>query len=81
MVIRWPGKIPAGTVSNEIIAHQDWLPTLLAAAGDPDIKEKLDDRPSGRRQNLQGAYRRLQFLALSDRRRRERAPAGLYLLL
>lgn len=40
-VVRWPGKIPADTVSNEIVAHQDWLPTLLAAAGDPDIKEKL----------------------------------------
>ena len=40
-MVRWPGKIPAGTVSNEIIAHQDWLPTLLAAAGEPDIKEKL----------------------------------------
>ncbi|MEA1976797.1 MAG: arylsulfatase [Chloroflexota bacterium] len=38
---RWPGKIKAGTVSNEIIAHQDWLPTLLAAAGEPDITEKL----------------------------------------
>jgi arylsulfatase len=41
LVVRWPGKIPAGFVSNEIIAHQDWLPTLLAAAGEPDIKEKL----------------------------------------
>jgi len=40
-VVRWPGKIPAGVVSNEIIAHQDWLPTLLAAAGEPDIIEKL----------------------------------------
>jgi arylsulfatase len=40
-MIRWPGKIPAGVVSNEMIAHQDWLPTLLAAAGDPDITEKL----------------------------------------
>jgi arylsulfatase len=40
-VVRWPGKIPAGMVSNEIIAHQDWLPTFLAAAGEPDIKEKL----------------------------------------
>ncbi|MCB0196632.1 MAG: arylsulfatase [Anaerolineae bacterium] len=40
-LIRWPSKIPAGVVSNEIIAHQDWLPTFLAAAGDPDIKEKL----------------------------------------
>ena len=40
-VIRWPGKIPAGVVSNEIIQHHDWLPTFLAAAGDPDIVEKL----------------------------------------
>jgi arylsulfatase len=40
-VVRWPGKIEAGTVSNEIIAHQDWLPTLLAAAGEPDIVDKL----------------------------------------
>jgi arylsulfatase len=40
-MIRWPGKIPTGVVSNEMIAHQDWLPTFLAAAGEPDIKEKL----------------------------------------
>jgi arylsulfatase A-like enzyme len=40
-LVRWPGKIKAGTVSNEIISHTDWLPTLLAAAGDPDIGEKL----------------------------------------
>jgi arylsulfatase len=40
-MVRWPGKIPAGYVSNEIIAHQDWLPTFLAAAGEPDINEKL----------------------------------------
>ncbi len=39
--IRWPGRIPAGVVSNEIIAHLDWLPTLVAAGGDPDVKEKL----------------------------------------
>jgi arylsulfatase A-like enzyme len=40
-MVRWPGKVPAGTVTNEIMAHMDWLPTLLAAAGDPDIKEEL----------------------------------------
>ncbi len=40
-LVRWPGKIPAGVVSNEIISHTDWLPTLLAAAGEPDIVEKL----------------------------------------
>ena len=40
-LIRWPGKIEAGTVSNEIVSHHDWLPTLLAAAGDDGIAEKL----------------------------------------
>jgi Sulfatase len=39
--IRWPGVIKAGTVSNEIFSHTDMLPTLLAAAGEPDIVEKL----------------------------------------
>ncbi len=40
-MVRWPGKIPAGVISNGIFSHQDWLPTVLAAAGEPDIKEKL----------------------------------------
>jgi len=40
-VIRWPGVIEPGTVSNEIFSHTDMLPTLVAAAGDPDIVEKL----------------------------------------
>ncbi|MEW4489004.1 arylsulfatase [Thalassoglobus sp. JC818] len=40
-MIRWPGKIEAGSVSNEIVSGLDWLPTLLAAAGEDDIKEKL----------------------------------------
>jgi arylsulfatase A-like enzyme len=39
--IRWPGKIKAGTVLNGIVSHQDMLPTLLAAAGEPDINQKL----------------------------------------
>jgi arylsulfatase A-like enzyme len=39
--IRWPGKIKPGTVLNDIVSHQDMLPTLLAAAGDPDINKKL----------------------------------------
>jgi arylsulfatase len=41
LLLRWPGHIPAGVVSNEIVQHHDWLPTFLAAAGDPDIVEKL----------------------------------------
>lgn len=40
-MIRWPGKIKAGSVSNEIISGHDWIQTFLAAAGEPDIKEKL----------------------------------------
>jgi arylsulfatase len=40
-MIRWPGHIKAGSVSNEIVSHLDWFPTLVAAAGDPNITEKL----------------------------------------
>lgn len=40
-VVRWPNKIPAGKVSNGIVSHEDWLPTLLAAAGAPDVKKQL----------------------------------------
>lgn len=40
-IIRWPGKIEAGSVSNEIFSGLDWFPTLLAAAGDSDIKNRL----------------------------------------
>jgi len=41
LIIRWPGRIPAGIVSNEIVSHLDWMPTFVSAAGDPDVKEKL----------------------------------------
>ena len=40
-VIRWPGVIEPGTVINEIASHEDMLTTLLAAVGDPDVKEEL----------------------------------------
>jgi arylsulfatase A-like enzyme len=40
-MVRWPGKIEAGRVSNEIMSHMDWLPTFLAMAGVDDIKEQL----------------------------------------
>jgi arylsulfatase len=40
-MVRWPGHIKPGTVSNEIVAHLDWLPTLLAIGGDTQVKEKL----------------------------------------
>ena len=41
-VVRWPGRIPAGTVLNGIVSHADWFPTLLAAAGVPDIAGDLE---------------------------------------
>jgi len=40
-MIRWPGKIKAGQVSNEIVSGLDWFPTLLAAAGDADVVQRL----------------------------------------
>ena len=39
--IRWPGVIKPGTVLNDVVAHEDMIPTLLAAAGVPDVKEQL----------------------------------------
>jgi arylsulfatase len=39
--VRWPGVIKPGTEINDIISHEDWLPTLLAAAGQPNVKESL----------------------------------------
>jgi arylsulfatase len=41
VAIRWPGHIQAGQVSNEIVSGLDWFPTLLAAAGDTDITDRL----------------------------------------
>jgi arylsulfatase len=40
-MIRWPDKVPAGTVENGIISGLDWFPTFLAAAGNPNIKDEL----------------------------------------
>jgi arylsulfatase A-like enzyme len=38
---RWPGVIKPGSMVNDTMLHEDWLPTFLAAAGEPDIKAKL----------------------------------------
>jgi arylsulfatase len=40
-MVRWPGVIKPSTVYNDIVAHEDWIPTLVAAAGNPDVKEDL----------------------------------------
>ena len=40
-MVRWPGHIEPGQITNEMFSGLDWFPTLLAAAGDPDIKDEL----------------------------------------
>jgi arylsulfatase A-like enzyme len=40
-LVRWPGTIKPGTVTNELMSHNDWIPTLCAIAGEPDIVNKL----------------------------------------
>jgi arylsulfatase len=40
-MVRWPGRIPEGLVLNGIVSHNDWFVTLLAAAGDDDVAERL----------------------------------------
>lgn len=40
-MIRWPGVIKSGTISNEIISHNDWMPTFASIAGEPDLVAKL----------------------------------------
>ncbi|MEZ5139230.1 MAG: hypothetical protein R2711_10840 [Acidimicrobiales bacterium] len=43
MRVRWPGHIPAGQVLNGIVSHNDWFVTLLAAAGDADVADRLKE--------------------------------------
>jgi arylsulfatase len=40
-IVRWPGVIKPGTVTNELMSHNDWMPTLAAIAGEPDLVNKL----------------------------------------
>jgi arylsulfatase A-like enzyme len=66
-MVRWPGKIKAGEVSNEIFSGLDWFPTLLAAAGDTDVKDRLlkgwqpAGNPTTFRNHLDG-YNQLEYL-------------------
>ena len=75
-LIRWPGVIKPGTIYNDVFAHEDMLPTLLAAAGEPDIKEELlaGHAAMGRdyKVHLDG-YNLLPFLKGERRRRRARS--------
>ncbi len=65
-MVRWPGKVSEDSVSNEIMSGMDWLPTFLAAAGDPDIKEELVEggvEANGRKYNVHlDGYNFLPFL-------------------
>ena len=65
-IVRWPGRIPAGAVSNEIVSHLDWLPTFVSAAGDPDVKEKLLTGHEAAGKTFTRAPRRLRPAALPD---------------
>ena len=80
MLVRWPGHIKAGMLANDPISLQDWLPTLTAAAGAPDIKEKLLDGYSAGgktyKVHLDG-YNFLPYLTGGDG---ERSPEGILLL-
>jgi len=40
-IVRWPGKVPAGKIENGIVSGLDWFPTLVAAAGNPNITSEL----------------------------------------
>jgi arylsulfatase len=40
-LVRWPGVIKPGTITNELMSHNDWVPTLAAVAGEPDLINKL----------------------------------------
>ena len=41
LAVRWPGVVKPGTEVNDIVSHEDWLPTLVAAAGRPNVKDEL----------------------------------------
>jgi arylsulfatase len=63
--VRFPGRFPAGRTLNGIVAHEDWLPTFAAVAGDMDVKERLLDgtRINGRRyRNHIDGYNLLPYL-------------------
>ncbi|MEL4308192.1 arylsulfatase [Joostella sp. CR20] len=60
-IVKWPGKIKPGKVVNEIVAGNDWVPTLMAAAGKPNIKQDLLNGYNGYKVHLDG-YNILPYL-------------------
>ncbi len=64
-IIRWPGKIPKDKVINEIVSSLDWVPTFMAAAGEPNIKQKLLNGYRGQKRTFNvhlDGYNLLPFL-------------------
>ena len=64
--VRWPGTFPAGVTLNGIVSHEDWLPTLAAVAGNPDIKQQLaaGTTLNGRQyRNYVDGYNQLEYLS------------------
>ncbi len=81
-LVRWPGHIPAGTVSHEIFSHLDWVPTLMAAAGVDDLKESLkQDCPEDGSTKFCGTYldgyNQLSYLT-NPENQRGRRPGFIY---
>ncbi len=63
-MVRWPGKIAPGSVTNQIMHHMDWLPTLAAVAGDADVKSKLLSGHSANGKNFKVHLDGYNFLPL-----------------
>lgn len=80
-LVRWPGHIPAGTVSHEIFSHLDWVPTLMAAAGVDNVKEMLKHDCTDESTNLCGTYldgyNQLPYLTDPENKRGQR-PGFIY---
>ncbi len=71
-LVRWPGVIKPGTVTNELMSHNDWIPTLCAIAGEPDIVEKCRKGYTANGHHVQGAPRRVRPVGIPARRDRHR---------
>ena len=72
-MVRWPGRIKPGSVSNQVMSHLDWVPTLMAAAGEDDVKAelKMGKQVGGKQFNVHlDGYNFLPFLTGET----ERAP-------
>ena len=80
MLVRWPGVIKPGTIVNDIFSQEDWMPTLLAAAGEPDIVEKLKKGYQANGKTFKVHARRLQLPALLQGRGSKRPARGDLLL-